>query len=97
MIVEQKRGIPRSDPAQAVGMIDEARNAALSALYGPTAADLARSLADVGEALATQLQALAMDPEPSLAMEIAINLGGAQRAVLRLRERLLAEEQDGDR
>lgn len=99
MIAEQKGGIPPSGSRQGADMdlSDEARNAALSALYGPSALDLARSLADVGEALAAQLQRLAMDPDPTLALDVATNLGGAQRACMRLRERLQAEGQGGDR
>lgn len=77
-------------------MITEACNAALQGLYGPSSTDLARSLADVGEALAAQLQALSMDPTPSGTERVAINLAGALGAVQRLDERLRAEGQGGD-
>lgn len=64
----------------------------LGALYGPTAADLSCGLVDLGDGLAAQLARLQQDPDASLAEAIAANLGGAQRAVLRLREALLREE-----
>lgn len=84
-------GIPRIDPADDVSMYNEAHSAAVARLYGPTAADLARPLTDVGEALAAQLQTLAMDPTPDGAERVAINLNGALRAVRQLQEQLLRE------
>lgn len=72
-------------------MITEARNRALQSLYGPPSADLARPLPDIGDALATQLQALAMNPTPEGAELVAINLTFALRGVRLLQELLLRE------
>ena len=48
-------------------------------------------MADIGEALRDQLHALASDPSPDRAADVAANLDGARRAVLRLREAVMAE------
>lgn len=60
-------------------------------LYGPTAQEQASGLPEIGEGLATQLADLARDPTPVRAELMAINLEGAKRAVLRLREALERE------
>jgi hypothetical protein len=53
-------------------------------------------MGDIGERLHAQLDELSVRPTADGAEQLAINLGGAQRAVLRLRERLLLEgEGDG--
>lgn len=52
------------------------------------------SLAEIGDAIRNQLHALADRPDPETAANIAINLDGARRAVLRLREALLKEPHD---
>jgi hypothetical protein len=48
-------------------------------------------MADIGDALRDQLHALASDPSPDRAADIAANLDGARRAVLRLREAVMAD------
>ena len=48
-------------------------------------------MADIGEALRDQLHALASDPSPDRAADVAANLDGARRAVLRLRDSLTME------
>lgn len=65
--------------------------AALGALYGPSPEAQAKALPEVGEGLQTQLANLSMDPTPARCEIVAANLEGARRAVLRLREGLLAE------
>jgi hypothetical protein len=49
------------------------------------------SLAEIGDAIRDQLHALAYAPDPHCAADVAINLDGARRAVLRLRESLMTE------
>lgn len=46
-------------------------------------------MTDIGECIRDQLHALASDPNPSRAADVAANLDGARRAVLRLREALM--------
>ncbi|MBE2211194.1 MAG: hypothetical protein IAE66_06265 [Xanthomonadaceae bacterium] len=65
--------------------------AAQAALYGPSAVALARTMAELGEGLSAQLADLERDPTPVRAELMAINLEGAKRAVLRLREALVRE------
>lgn len=65
--------------------------AAQAALYGPSAASLARQMAELGEGLHAQLADLAKDPTPVRAELMAINLEGARRTVLRLHEALRRE------
>lgn len=48
-------------------------------------------MADIGDALRDQLHALASDPSPDRAADVAANLDGARRAVLCLREAVIAE------
>lgn len=48
-------------------------------------------MSDIGDALRDQLYALANDPCPDRAIDVAANLDGARRAVLRLREAVMAE------
>lgn len=70
-------------------------NAAVSimaALYAPSAAAQAKSLPDIADTLHAQLCGLARDPTPEDAANVAANLAGAQRAVLRLREALQREQ-----
>ena len=66
--------------------------AAQAALYGPSAATLAAQMVELGEGLAAQLADLARDPTPVRAELMSINLEGAKRAVLRLREAIQREE-----
>ena len=66
-----------------------------AAVYTPSAAALAKDLPDIGEGLAAQLVDLSRDPTPDRCERMAINLGGAQRAVLRLREVLLQDDAVG--
>lgn len=54
-----------------------------------TAAPL--ELAEVGDCIRDQLHALDSNPNPSRAADVAANLDGARRAVLRLRGALLKE------
>ena len=65
--------------------------AAQAALYGPSAQEQASSLPEIGEGLAAQLVELWRFPTPERCERMAANLGGAQRAVLRLREALIRE------
>jgi hypothetical protein len=51
-------------------------------------------MADIGDAIRRQLHALADRPDPHTAANIAVNLDGARRAVLRLRENLMQEVHD---
>jgi hypothetical protein len=51
-------------------------------------------MADIGDAIRHQLHALADRPDPHTAANIAVNLDGARRAVLRLRESLIQEVRD---
>lgn len=74
-------------------MIAAATRAALGDLR---AADLAAGLPDLGDALAGQLQRLSIAPDPDGAAAVAANLEGARRAVLRLREALLSEQEVPD-
>lgn len=59
--------------------------------YRPTAEDLRRTLPDIGDGLQAQLQELYARPDPDRAECLARNLDGARLAVLRFRERLIAE------
>ena len=72
------------------------RGPSVIALQGPTLADLARGMSEIGERLSAQLDELSVRTTPDGAEQLAINLDGARRAVLRLRERLIVEgEGDG--
>lgn len=62
--------------------------AALARLYGPSPSELARGLADLGDALAGQLAGLEAMPDPSRCEAAARNLDAAARLVLRLRQAL---------
>lgn len=66
--------------------------AALAAAYGPSAAALAKQMVELGEALAAQLADLSRGPTAVRAEIMAINLDGARRAVLQLREAIQREE-----
>lgn len=63
----------------------------LRGLRGPTTQQQATALADMGAGLHAQLETLARDPAPWACEQMAVNLEGARRAVLRLRESLLTE------
>lgn len=65
--------------------------AAQAALYGPSAAAQAKALPELGEGLMAHLIDLARDPTPVRAELMSVNLEGARRAVLRLREALVRE------
>lgn len=65
--------------------------AAYAALYAPNAEDLRRSLPEIADRLHLQVMQLHEHPSAEFCAQLAANLGGAQRAVLRFRERLLAE------
>lgn len=58
---------------------------------GPCAADFARSLPDVGDALVAQLARLGNPPGAAEAEQVARNLDGAARAGMCLRAELLHE------
>lgn len=59
--------------------------------YTPNAEDLRRSLPEVADGLSAQLHDLYARPSADAAERVAANLDGARRAVLRLRERVIAE------
>ncbi|MFZ7096710.1 hypothetical protein ACOPJQ_02430 [Luteimonas dalianensis] len=61
---------------------------AYGALYGRSVAELAKGLAEVGEAMADQLSRLEAAPDPDECERVARNLEGAARACMRLREAL---------
>lgn len=63
----------------------------LRGLYGPSAAQHAAGLPDIGEGLLRQLESLSADPTPWSCEAMAANLDGARRAVLRLREALMLD------
>lgn len=69
--------------------------AALAELYGPTAHELANTLVNIGGGLQAQCERLAADPTIEGCEQIASNLDGARRHVLRLRERLMADGRGG--
>lgn len=50
---------------------------------------IAASFAEIGDAIREQLHALANRPDSDYAADVAVNLEGARRAVLRLREVLM--------
>ncbi|WP_133000244.1 hypothetical protein [Luteimonas arsenica] len=52
------------------------------------------SLVEIGDAIRNQLHALANRPDADYAADVAVNLNGARRAVLRLRESLMQEAND---
>lgn len=66
-------------------------DAAYAALYGPSAADLCRSLPEIGDGLQGMLYELSARPTVDGAEQLAANLDGARRACLRIREALLRE------
>jgi len=68
----------------------------MATLYAPSGAALAKTLPDIAEALEAQLCRLSLDPSPEEAAIVAANLGGAQRAVLRLLEALQREQEVPD-
>lgn len=72
-------------------MTTEELSATYAMLYGPSAATLATTMPDMGEAISTQCQALHRDPTVDACEALAANLDGARRAVLRLRESLVRE------
>lgn len=72
-------------------MTTEELSATYAMLYGPSAATLATTMPDMGEAISTQCQALHRDPTVDACEVLAANLDGARRAVLRLRDALVRE------
>lgn len=70
--------------------------AALARLYGMDADALRRSLPDLGDGLHSQLVALHDAPSQSACEQLAANLEGARRYVLRLAEAIRAEVTHGD-
>jgi hypothetical protein len=72
-------------------------HASYDALYGPSSEELRRSLPAVGEHLQSVMEDLRVRPSAEAAARVAIELEGAKRAVLRFRERLLAEERSDGR
>ncbi len=66
---------------------------ALKALYGASAAELACNLPSIGKGLQAQCDALSANSTPEACERLAGNLDGARRHVLRLRERLLADDE----
>lgn len=61
------------------------------ATYGPSASDLARSMAEVAEMLERQLTELATHPTIEGSMLVSVNLEGARLAALRLRAAMVRE------
>lgn len=59
--------------------------------YAPSAEVLRRSLPEIGDGLQGQLHELSARPSAERAAQVAANLDGAYRAILRLREALLRE------
>ncbi|GHA74967.1 hypothetical protein [Cognatilysobacter bugurensis] len=74
-----------------------AAHASYDALYGPSSEELRRSLPTMGDHLQRALDELDARPSAEAASRVAIELEGAQRAALRFRERLLAEERGDGR
>ena len=68
----------------------------MAALYAPSAAAQAKALPNIADVLHAQLCGLARDPTPEEAANVAANLAGAQRAVLRLSEALRREQEVPD-
>jgi hypothetical protein len=66
-----------------------------AALYGPSADELRRSLPEIGDGLQVQLHELYARPDPTAADQLAANLDGARRAVLRLAETIRREGDGG--
>lgn len=62
-----------------------------AAQYGPSVEELRRSLPDIGDGLQAQLHELYASPDPTAAEQLAANLDGARRAVLRLAEAIRRE------
>lgn len=64
----------------------------LKALYAPAPVVPTSSLLDIADSLQGQFVALTNDPTPERCEALAANLDGARRALLRIREQLLAPE-----
>lgn len=62
----------------------------------PSAEQQAAALPELGQGLSGQLETLSVDPTPWACETLAANLDGARRAVLRLREALMAESPPPD-
>ncbi len=60
-------------------------------IFTPSAEDLRRQLAELGDGLQAQLVELSMRPDPDRAEILARNLDGARRVCMLYRERLVAE------
>jgi hypothetical protein len=63
-----------------------------AASYAPTAEQLTGVLADLGEGLAAQFAELQRSPTADGAERLSVNLDGARRHVLKLRECLIRGE-----
>lgn len=70
--------------------------AALALLYGMDADSLRRALPDLADGLHAQLLALHDGPSESACEQLALNLEGARRFVLRLAEAIHAEVPNGN-
>lgn len=64
--------------------------ALLKALYAPAPVPTVPNLHELADSLQRQLIALSDDPSPQQCEAVAGNLDGARRAVLRIREQLMA-------
>ena len=62
-------------------------------LYTPPASVLIKDLTDLGDGLAGQFAALRRSPTASGCEQLAANLQGASRVVMRIRQGLLADEE----
>ena len=62
-------------------------------LYTPPASDLIKNLTDLGDGLAGQFAALQRSPTAPGCEQLATNLQGASRVVMRIRQGLLADEE----
>ena len=60
-------------------------------LYAPPASALLTEMTKIGEGLAAHFTELQRDPTASKCEQLATNLYGAGRMLMRLRERLMAE------
>jgi hypothetical protein len=82
-----------------VRQLDAARvNAALlRQLYGPSSAELAAKLTEIGEHLESAFADLARDPTPERCEILSANLHGASRHVMRLAETIKSENTEPPR
>jgi hypothetical protein len=66
-------------------------------IYQPDPETIRRQLPDLGDGLQAQCHDLYRDPHPERCERLALNFEGARRAVLELRQLLLAQGEAGDR